>query len=391
MGKTGEVKTGESLTGDSAATAINAPVQSWSLDAPTPTVEQISNLNAPVQDWQFAGIGVSQNKTGETKTGEGPTGGGGGAFATIENSSTVLNAPAQTWSLDAPTPTVKQIAQLESEVQTWSFDAQPAALDAVGTVELGAAAQQWTWDGLSGQVGFPVWVIDDTAIRVTSVTLTPTTLTLEVRARTADERALLDALDSDAGAVQSRERADGTVAGLDTAAGSNTFEVIPPIRHLPQRATRDWLVDDVSRDRTSADTQATSATVSLVAADTRDAVTGYTETFDFSAGGTVVTRRVSGISQGATTSLTITAEPRQAELIETVTAATAGAVVREVPDGQLFTEDTTPNSRQTVDITPPSGAADPAIPQDTYVISNWESRGDDGGAYRITLEIDTRF
>jgi len=376
MGKTGAVKTGESPTGDVS----------------------ILVLGATAQTWEFASIGRASNKTGEVKTGEAPTGGDGAQFATIQNAALILDATTQQWSFDPQPADIKQLARLQAKSQTWAFDAQPAAFDAVGTATLGATAQPWTWEGLSGQVGFPVWVIDDTAIRVTSVTLTPTNLTLEVRARTADERALLDTLDSDAGAVQSRERADGTVAGLDTAAGSNTFEVIPPIRHLPQRATRDWLVDDVSRDRTSADTQATSATVSLVSTDTRDAVTGYTDaadsgkwTFDFSAGGTVVTRRVSGISQGATTSLTITAEPRQAELIETVTAATAGAVVREVPDGQWFTEDTTPNSRQTVDITPPSGAADPAIPQDTYVISNWESRGDDGGAYRITLEIDTRF
>jgi len=114
-------------------------------------------------------------------------------------------------------------------------------------------------------------------------------------------------------------------------------------------------------------------------------------TFDFGSAGTIVTPRVSNISQGDTLSFDIILTPDQTELWETLTAASAGAVVRAVPDGETFTEDTTPSDRQTVSITPPSSAADSAIEQGDYVVMGWESRGSDGGAYRLSVEIDSRY
>ena len=282
------------------------------------------------------------------------------------------------------TPAQYDSGQYDAEAATGGYLAPTNQYDGV---------EQWDTDPASGRT----WLIGDEQVRVVGATLTPTTLTLEVRARTAAERQTLDTLDSDAGAVDSRERADGTIRGLDTAGGQNTFTIRPPYQDRPPRIERDWLVDDVVRNRTSADTRATSATLSFIARETRDRQTGHADAADADAwsfalaGATVITPRVTDITQDATTTLLVIATPRQAEAIESITAATAGAVVREVPDGQWFDEDTTPNDRQSVTITPPSGASDPAIPAETYVVESFESVGTNAGVFRITLEISSRY
>lgn len=252
-------------------------------------------------------------------------------------------------------------------------------------------ATHWDTDPAQGQR----WALGGATIRVVGVTLTPTELRLEVRARSQSERQLLDTLDTNAGAVDTRERADGTTVGLDRAGGDNTFTVRPPVRLRPPRTVRDWLVADVSRDRTSIDTKAVAATISLVASQTRDSVDGYVNsgtgwTFTFNRG-TIVTDRVGDISQGETTRVPIVLTDRQAELAETVLAASAGAVVSPVPDGETFTRDTTPDSRQSVDIALPSGVSDAAISPGEYVVEDWEVRGDGGTAFRMTLDISTRY
>lgn len=250
----------------------------------------------------------------------------------------------------------------------------------------------WDGDPASGQT----WLIGDNLLNVYGVTLTPTTLSLDIRARSGAERSALDELDTNAGAVETRERADGTVRGLDTAGGANTYSVRPPTRLRPPRVVRNWLVDDVTRDRTSADTTALEATVSLVAEETRAPGSNYSNTgtgwtFAFSNAGTLVTDRVGQIQQGPTTTIPIVLTPRQAELLETVLAATAGAVVSPVPDGETFSRDTTPTDRQTVTISLPSGVTDAAIDPGDYVVEDWDVTGDDGGAYRMRIEISTRF
>jgi hypothetical protein len=353
--KTGEAKTGEVPTGDALAGAdtLAAPVQALTLDTPTPTIA-----------------------------------GAGAATAT---------AAVQTLTLDTPAATIERRNTLSAPVQTLTLDTPTPTITGAGAATATAAVQTLTLATPDARIGFAQWLIGGQSYRVVGVTLTPTELSLDIRARTQAERAGLDTLDDNAGAVNTRERADGTVDGLDTSGGGNTFEVIPPVRHQPERVTRDWHVDDVSRERTSASTQATRATVALINAATRASVTGYADgadstawTFEF-AGGTIVTPRVSEIRQQATTALRLVLEPAQAELFETVTAATAGAVTTTVPDGETFARDTTPGDRQTVTITPPSGASDPAIPQGDYVVTGWESEGADGGAYRVRMDIATRY
>lgn len=251
----------------------------------------------------------------------------------------------------------------------------------------------WDRDPAFGQT----WVVGNTALRVVDVTLTPTRLTLVVRVRSASARDALARLDDNAGSVTERERANGVTDGLDTAGGSNTFTVRPPTQLRPPRIERDWLVEDVERERASADTKATLATVTLLADQTRSVVDGYADSananswsFSFT-GGTIITDRVSNINQGATTSLQLILSRRQAELFETVTAATAGSVVSVVPDGQNYSRDTTPNSRQTVTIDGPDDADDPAISDGDYVVAGWSVFGSDGGDLRAEIQISSRF
>jgi hypothetical protein len=277
-----------------------------------------------------------------------------------------------------------------------------------------------TWDGnpASGET----WYIGDFPVRVVGVTLTPTQLELDVRARTASERQALRDLDANAADVDRRDRADGTIDHLDTSLGANTFEVQPPNRFKPPRVEREFLVADISRERTSADTRATLGTVLLrprqaraVQRSTTDADDSTKWTFQFQPkdetqgaqfdgfqyggaslsgtqsgleAGQIVTDRVSQVRQErGTVSLQIVLDPRHAELAETVLVAIAGATSATVPDGEDFSRDTTPRSRQTITVTPPSGASDPTPAQGEFAVFGWQSRGADGGAYRFELTM----
>jgi len=250
------------------------------------------------------------------------------------------------------------------------------------------------WDGVA-QGAF--WAVGGYRLPVRGVRLTPTTLTLDVALRTPTARRALREFDDDAGAYQDRSRASGEIEHLDTAGGDNTYTVQPAVKHRPPRVVRDWLVEDVSRDRASADTKAVLGSVTLRGRRTRAEVTGHDDAddsgaweFDFT-GGRVVSRRVSRLRQSVgSTTLQIVLSPRQAELIESVAAATAGAVSNAVPDGQAFTRDTSAGDRQTVTVDPPDGVTDPALSAGTYVVSEWSVDGSDGGAYRMDLSVSTR-
>lgn len=311
-----------------------------------------------------------------------------------------LGATAQTLTL---TPEPQSIAAtgtatLDSPVQSLSLQSPTATISGTGTVTLNAAVQLLELTTPAPKFGFLSWVVNNEDISVTGVEITPTELRLDVRARDADVRSTLETLDSNAGAFSERELADGTLQYRDTAAGSNTYTVYPPYYMKPPRITRDWLVDNVSRVRTSADTQATEATLTFVPSSSRTDSVSYSDPadsdkweFDFGSFGQIVTDSVANIDQGETTAIELILDPSQTELIESVATAIAGAFTFEVPDGETFTRDETPSERQTVTITPPSGASDPAIPSGTYVVTEWNSRGADGGGFRVTLQISTRY
>lgn len=288
--------------------------------------------------------------------------------------------------------------ELNDETQGLSLSQEQESISGKGDATISDATHSLLLGQGRDSIGFTDWVVAGEVLRVVGATLTPTELSIDVRARTQAERDALDTLDAEAGAVDTRERADGTVDGLDRAGGNNTFTVYPPVDLQPPRINREWVVDDVERDRASADTQSTLATVTFVGQETRDPATGLSEsggtdawTFHFGGFGTIATPAVSGLEQGEVTALTITMTPTQAELFETTAAATAGAVASEVPDGETFTRDTTPNDRQTVTITPPSSASDPTPSAGEYVVTGWESVGSAGGAYRVTVEISSRY
>lgn len=247
------------------------------------------------------------------------------------------------------------------------------------------------WDGVAQG---PYWVVGGYRLPVRGVTLTPTTLTLDIANRGAATRRALREFEADAGALDRRERADGVIQHVDLAGGDNTYRVAPSIRHRPPRVVRDWLVEGVNRDRASADTKAILGSVSLRGKESRAAVAGLADTqgsddwaFAFESG-TLATPRVSNVRQEDDTTLQVILTPRQAELLESVAPATAGSVVNVVPDGQTFTRDTTPDGRQTVTVSPPSGVTDPTPSAGEYVVMSWRSEGADGGAYRVELTID---
>jgi hypothetical protein len=311
---------------------------------------------------------------------------------------TAVSDPGAT--VDVATPTASLAYRIGDPGATVGFDTPTGDITGAGDATVADAGATVELDTPIAQVGYRRWAVAGQPLTVQSATLTPTTLTLDVRARSSSARSTLETLDDNAGAYEQRQLADGTVDGVDTskAGAGNVYTVTPPVYLQPERVERDWLADSVERDRASADTQATLSTVEFAATTTRDAIATLSDAtaanswaFNFSAGGRIVTDRVSSIQQGETTTVALILEPEQAELFETVAATTAGAVVRVVPDGETFSEDTTPNGRQTVTVDPPDDAADPALPAGTYVITDWTSRGTDGGAYRVEMGLSTRY
>lgn len=272
---------------------------------------------------------------------------------------------------------------------SWGVEVAPKSVNIPGSYD----GTHWDADPAQGQT----WVIDELQIQVFAVTLRPTELELSVRARTDAAQRLLDRLDSNAGAYEDRTLADGTYQARDTAGGSNTFTVRPSTRLRPPRVTRDWLVDSVSRTRTSTDQQAIEATVTFVAGGTRTPQTGHTDAADTSQwtfafnGGTVVTASVADIQQGETTTIPIVLTDRQAELVESVTPAIGGAYTFEVPDDETFTRDETPTDRQSVTITSPDSVTNPPLPDGEYVVTGWRSRGSDGAGFRWDMEVSSRY
>lgn len=363
------------VTGAGNAT-LGASAQSLTLTTPQTTIRTVLTLSASTQPLAL------------TTPQHAITGAGNASLA----------ASTQFLSITTPQADITGTGDATLDATAQDLALTPVPADIRSIVRFHAATQTLELTTPAAQIGFGQWVVADTPIDVVGVRLTPEELSLEIRSRSPDAQTVLDDLDSNAGAFDTRERADGTIQNRDTAAGANSYTVTPPIYMDPPRTERAWRVDNVTRDRTSTDTEAIAATVTLVPAATRDPVDGYADTadadlweFDIGSSGQVVTASVANIQQGETSAIELVLTPEQAELIETVTGAVAGAVTFVVPDGDTFTRDETPTDRQTVTITPPSSASDPAIPEDTYVVTGWESRGSDGGGYRLTLNISTRY
>lgn len=259
---------------------------------------------------------------------------------------------------------------------------------------LAASTATSTSTALSATVGRG-WTIDSTPISPTAVTATPDTLELTIPTRTSAVRSLLDTLDANAGEVRQRERADGTLDAMDTAAGANTYTLYANIYSKPPRQGRTVHVEDIARERSGPDGQTITADITLKPTESRaiDADTEADDTtqwrFDFAPGGRIVTNRLAAnINQDReTTTLQLVLTPLQTQTLETSTAAVAGAVSQNVPDGESLDRDTTPNSRQTVTITPPSGASNPPISQGDYLALGWTTTGQGEGGYRVELEL----
>lgn len=264
---------------------------------------------------------------------------------------------------------------------------------------MGKAGQVKTGESLTGdvwQTDASTWQIGNIQINDPRVTATPEGWSLETRGRTATERSLFETLRDNAGDVEQRERPDGTLEALDTAkqGSSNTYPVFPGSDSEPPRTDRNMLVDSATIEHLSADGQAVTASIDFLAADSRDTVT-YSDSqdttkweFDFSAGPRIVTDSVHEIGDSGQITVQTILTAAQTEAFETTAAAVAGAVVEDVPDGDELARDTTPNSRQTVTVTSPTGQSDPPLSDGDYLVTTWESVGVGSGGYVVTFDLE---
>jgi hypothetical protein len=236
------------------------------------------------------------------------------------------------------------------------------------------------------------WELDTDLLQVVNHSRQWNQLTLEVRLRSDTARAKLDNLKDDAGSYTERVRADGVYEARDTVGGSNTVSVTPPAGYTPPREAGDFLVDDVTAERTSANGLVERATVTLVPRRSRDLQSNATP----SAGGawsfefeldTVETDRVASDirNDGDTVELRLTLTPEETDVLEASASAVGGVVSEALPDEDTRVRDVTPTSRQTVDVTPPTASP---VEAGAYAVVGWTTDAVTSARHQTTITLD---
>jgi len=320
-----------------------------------------ATLAAPTQSYQFRAEEVVGGSTGETQTGETPTGGSRVFGATISGVGTVgLPAPTQSLGVDHPPAGIRNVFFLESPTQSFGVN-HPTPI-----------------------IGYTVWVLDNAPIaRVTAETATNTTLSLTTRVTSSVLESDLRPLKSDEGKVDVLGTDDGGFVAIDRADGANTFTLIPPVRRQPlrQRDTvhvqryeeslvsqdvGEWTVDlEVVRDADRADTPSASESP---AADEWGFTTQY---------GTIATGRVDadvvGTGEQAVQRFDVTARltKQQAHVFEAALARLGAGRVREVPDAANVAVDDSTDDAVTVTVDAPDSQS--TVSDGDYIVTAWES------------------
>lgn len=237
------------------------------------------------------------------------------------------------------------------------------------------------------------WAIGPSTVDVTSVELTPSTMSLSFQVG-RDRLEHWRRLDR-TGNVTIEVGFAGAFETIDRAGRDGPTTITPPEDHQPPFDRADWYINSYQETQQAADRFEIALTFQRVEnrADVFDPV-------DEAGGpwliendrGTIALedRRVrqssnTGTTAGGTVALPVTVDDLQAATIADIAGYPDGVVEREVPDGENFFEDTT-GGRQTVAIDAPSEAG---FESGKYYIQNWSLSlsGYDDDRWLVDLEL----
>lgn len=383
MGKTGAYKSGESPTGGLyvAKLILEAPTLRLGANTPTPTVSGTGDAT-PMQS-PVLRLGLNANpetsqvpsKTGESKTGEYPT--GGLEYPNLRlHAENTFEAPTATIGAGTPTPSVS----------------------GTGTATILSPLARLGLTSRSGQIGYGEWILDGQPIGTsTGETATYQTLELTERVQTESLLDVLRSLKTDEGKVDVLMRDDGGFVAVDRANGGNTFELIPPIARQPLREKGEYHVQRYEETLVSQTVEEWDVELEFVKADNRVDSPSISETpegdeWGFSTRyGTIATSRVDadllGTGEGGVQRFEIVARLTfsQAHVLEAALNRLGGTRVRDVPDAPNVAVDDTDDGVNTLMVDSPDGQS--VVSDGEYVVQAWESERLNDAYQSVSLEV----
>ena len=222
-------------------------------------------------------------------------------------------------------------------------------------------------------------------------------------------------LEDDAGKYEIIEMADGGFEAVDRAGGENTHNIEAPTERQELREVETWHVSDYELrplDQKALDYELRLNLVAEGNVDPRDVdydpgqdgdglgegglgeegLGGDADVWRFNLfAADILTHRVSfespaGGSSVGSRQLTAIFDVDEQLVFERSATQQASAFVREVFDGEDVAIDTSSDSVNTVDITPPEGSAS-AFEKGTYIIIDWEAEWLNDDWYQTTMNL----
>lgn len=197
---------------------------------------------------------------------------------------------------------------------------------------------------------------------------------------------------------------DGGFNAVDRAGGSNTVNLYEPDTREDLRTVDTWLIDEYEEKPLDTEAKRWEVTVTFVPEIEKSYDNKYGSIsspgvptresgewlYEFENGG-ITTKNVTTSLEKVPNktfdkiTLNMVLTPEQLRIVEENLGRLKAQYVRDVPDGDNVLVDQTSSGRNTVTVTPPSGATD-TVESGDYVVSNWETTYNQT-IYRIEMEV----
>lgn len=264
----------------------------------------------------------------------------------------------------------------------------------VGTfrVGFGPVRTLMTWElGTDGELGVLVEEVRDFE-----------TLTLVLRSDEEITEERLNPLSSHAGDVEATPRANGGFSAEDRAGGENTYTLHPPSARENVRTENTWHVDQYDQTPVDQASKQYEVTVRLTASENKDPTTDYPDQepadgeWLFEAhNGAIATSRVladvrgrgEGVGEGDDKTLRLILTPLQTRIMEENASQLNAVVSRNVPDGTGYSQDNSPNQRNTLTVTAPSNDHERLLKSGDYAVEAWATEWLNDDFYEVELDL----
>lgn len=208
-------------------------------------------------------------------------------------------------------------------------------------------------------------------------------------------------LEKHAGKLESIFDSEGNLHTIDRSSGqNNTYTFHAPSERDDTRSWDEWVVEEIQEEAVDEAGEQYEVTLTIVPTENKYPQREYASWGDadpsewrflFDAG-TVATDRVNHQMQGqgsggsSQNSLELFVDGEEAACIEESARQLGAVAVTEVPDGDNFAEDNTPDDVNTVLVDPPAGKSE-VFPAGLYIVEEWETTWIDDDYYTVGLNI----